>query len=220
MSHNHFIKILVVDDHPLVRRGLASLIAQEEDLRVCGEAESVPDALEQIEKTKPDLALIDLTLKGSDGLDLIKKIHQHWPDILSLVVSMHEESVYAERALKAGAMGYVMKAEADQQILAAIRSVLDHRIYISESIKEKILQRLARGVHDPQEAFLEQLSDREIEVYQLTGEGLDTRQISERLCICVKTVECYRARIKSKLKLRSGTELIQHATKWVMKRKD
>lgn len=206
-------RIIIIDDHPIVRKGFAQLINREKDLRVVGEAEDQQSARETIEKTAPDLALVDLTLKESDGLELIKDITVLYPKVKTLVISLHDERVYAERALRAGAKGYIMKSEATENVMTAIRQVLKGSIYLSSDMQERILQQYAdKGAEE--RSMVDILSDREFEVFQLIGEGLDTRSIAGRLTLSVKTIETYKAHIKNKLNLQSSTELIQRAVEW------
>lgn len=207
-------RILLVDDHPLVRERLAEVFAREPDLCVCGEAEDRSQALQSIATQRPDMAVVDLTLKHSDGLELVKDIHDRWPEIRILVVSMHEESIYAERVLRAGAMGYITKQEATRHILEAVRRVLSGMIYLSDRTGTQILSRLttrqATGAVSP----IDLLADRELQVFELTGRGLNTRQIAAQLHIGVKTVETYRARIREKLRIENPADLLQLAISW------
>ena len=212
--------ILLVDDHPLVRERLGDVINREKDLVVCGEAEERYQAVELINQTPPDLAIIDITLKNSDGLELIKDIHARWPKLPMLVVSMHDETLYAERVLRAGARGYITKQEATRNILLAIRRILDGQIYLNDRVATQILTRIAStgavSTANPRPTDL--LADRELQVFELTGRGLNGRQIAERLHIAAKTVETYRARIREKLNLKDGTELLQLAITWTHER--
>jgi len=207
-------KILIVDDHPLMRKGLAMTLDAEVDLNVCGQVASAEEALSVMEKLQPDLALIDVSLPGMSGLELIKHLKAVSPQLLILVVSRHDESLYAERAIRAGARGYLMKLEASDVIVKAVRHILNGGVYVSEEIKERLLLGMMAG-KDVSQSPLEVLSDRELEVFELTGRGLGTRDIAERLHLSVKTVESYRARIKNKLALSTAPELIQHAVQWV-----
>lgn len=207
--------ILIVDDHPIVRKGLAQLINQEQDLLVCGEAENAHDALEFLKKTIPDLAIIDISLQGVDGIELIKKIKERYEGIPLLVVSMHDESLFAERALRVGARGYIMKQEAIEKMMDAIRKVLGGELYVSEKVSANIVKRFIDGKKDSGTSPADVLSDRELEVFQLIGQGYATRQIAGELHISVKTVESYRAHIKEKLRLKSATELLKHAVHWI-----
>ncbi len=211
-------KIFIVDDHPIVRKGLSQLINQEPEMTVCGEAEDAGSALEFFKKNKPDLAIIDISLKGIDGIELIKKIKERYPDILTLVVSMHDESLFAERALRAGARGYIMKQEAIEKMMDAIRKVLRGELYISEKVSEHIVKKFIDGKHEPAKSPIEILSDRELEVFNLIGQGYKTKQIAEAMHVSVKTVEAYRSKIKEKLSLKNSTELIKHAIYWVESR--
>jgi DNA-binding NarL/FixJ family response regulator len=207
-------RILLVDDHPLVRERLAEVINREPDLLVCAEAEDRSEAIETINARHPKLVIVDLTLKHSDGVELIKDIHSRWPGLLMLVVSMHDESLYAERVLRAGARGYITKQEATRNILMAIRQVLEGRIFLNEAIASQILSRLTgTGSTQPSEP-MESLAERELQVFELTGRGLNTRQIAQHLHVGVKTVETYRHRIREKLKLGQPTELLRRAIAW------
>ncbi len=214
MTEGQPAKVLLVDDHPIVRQGLAQLLEQEEDLIVCGEAYDAQGALDAIEKLKPDIAIVDIMLKDVNGIELIKKIKSQLGELPVLVMSMHDESLYAERALRAGARGYIMKEEATDKMLIAVRKVMQGEIYLSEVMVSRILHRLADG-KSKADSPLDRLSDRELEVFQLIGEGLGTRQIAERLQVSVKTVESYRAHIKEKLELSSSTEVMRQAVQWV-----
>ncbi len=207
--------IFLVDDHPLVRERLAEVIHREPDLEICGEAEDRFDALKFITRKPPDLVIVDITLRNSDGIELIKDLHRHCPRLPILVVSMHDETLYAERVLRAGARGYITKQEATRNILSAIRRVLDGQIYLNERVATRILARLAF----PEKAATnlspaQVLAERELQVFELTGEGLSTKRVAERLHIGVKTVETYRNRIREKLGLRDGSELLQLAITW------
>lgn len=209
-------KIFLVDDHPMVRECLANLINQQKDLVVVGEAESAGQALQAFEATAMDLAIVDLSLKGSHGIELIKDIAVRFPAVPVLVLSMHDESLFAERVLRAGARGYITKQEATEKVMVAIRRVLDGEIYLSEQMSSKLLQKLTKtqttnGPGTP----LGALSDRELEVYELIGQGQSTRQIAETMKLDIKTVETYRARLKDKLLLKDTVTLIQSATHWV-----
>ena len=210
-------RILLVDDHPLVRERLAEIINREADLIVSGEAEDRQEAMDAVLAKPPDLLIIDLTLKNSDGLELIKDIRTRWPKLRMLVVSMHDESLYAERAIRAGAMGYITKQEATRKILVAIRRVLSGSIYLNEKIANRILTRLTDHADPITATPAELLADREFQVFELTGHGLNTHQIADRLNISIKTVETYRARIKEKLKLKDPSDLLQLAISWSRK---
>jgi DNA-binding NarL/FixJ family response regulator len=207
--------ILVVDDHPIVRRGLSQLINQEPDLIVCGEAENAASALDFLKKSRPDLAIVDISLQGVDGIELIKTIKARYEGPPVLVVSMHDESLFAERALRVGARGYIMKQEAIEKMMEAIRKVLKGEIYVSEKVSARIVRRFIHGKEEGADSPIEILSDRELEVFQLIGQGHATRQIAEELHVSVKTVESYRANIKEKLNLKNAAELVKHAVHWV-----
>lgn len=207
-------RILLVDDHPLVRERLAEIINREADLTVCGEAEDRHDAIAAIAARHPELVIVDLTLKNSDGLELIKDIRSRWPKVRMLVVSMHDESLYAERVIRAGALGYITKQEATRRILLAIRRVLAGAIYLNERVASHIIGRLTTRSDSVAAAPAEVLADRELQVFDFTGRGLNTSEIAARLHIAVKTVETYRARIKEKLKLKHSSDLLQWAIAW------
>ncbi len=204
--------IIIVDDHPLLRQGLAQLINHEDDLIFSGEAGNPVDAMKVIAAGNPDLIIVDISLKGLSGLDLIKSILSDYPKMLILVISMHDETVYAERVLRAGARGYLMKQEAIQNVIIAIRKVLNGEIYVSEALKEQLLNKLVTGQPSNSSPF-ESLTDRELGVMQLIAQGKGTRQIAEELHLSVKTVESHYANIKVKLGLKSSPELIQYAVK-------
>ncbi len=208
-------RIIIVDDHPLMRKGLIMSLSAELDVEVCGQASTAEDAITLVESENPDLAIVDISLPGMSGLELVKHLHATNPDLFSLVVSRHDESLYAERAIRAGARGYIMKHEAGDVIMQAVRHVMSGGIYVSNEINEKLLRGMATGHTMTQQSPLEILSDRELEVFELTGKGIGTREISERLHLSVKTVESYRARIKVKLTLSTAAELMQHAVQWM-----
>ena len=207
-------KIFLVDDHPLVREWLTNLIHQQPDFSVCGEAETAAQALEAIAKLKPDVAIVDISLKSGSGIELIKNIKAIEPDVAVIVLSMHDEDLYAERALRAGARGYIMKRETAKKVIAGIRDVLEGRLYLSERLTalfaEKFVEGTPRGIASP----IVNLSDRELEVFQLLGQGCETRQIAQSLNISMKTVQAFCARIKEKLQLTSATELLREAIRW------
>lgn len=209
------IRIVVVDDHPLMRKGLVMSLEADSDLEVCGQASSAEDGLGLVEKLNPDLVMVDISLPGMSGLEMIKQIHAIRPSIKTLVVSRHDESLYAERAIRAGAKGYVMKLEAPDVMIRAVRKVMNGGIYVSDEINERLLLSMASGHENLAQSPLEILSDRELEVFELTGRGFGTRDIAEKLHLSVKTVESYRARIKIKLNLGNASELMQHAVQWV-----
>lgn len=206
-------RVLLVDDHPIVRQGLAALIDQQPDLQVCGQAESAAEALRLISTTHPDVALVDLSLKGTSGLELLKDLRIRHPELPTIVVTMHAESLYAERVLRAGARGFVAKQEATEKVLTAIHRVLNGELYVSSETTERMLRRVVGGGSGPATPE-ELLSDRELQVFQLLGMGRATRQIAKELHLSIKTIETYRANIKKKLNLNDGLELLQHAVRW------
>jgi DNA-binding NarL/FixJ family response regulator len=206
--------VLLVDDHPLLRQGLVMLINREPDLMVCGEVEEAPSAMKAIAKYKPDILIVDISLKGPDGLDLLKNLRVLYPDLPVLILSMHDESIYAERAMRARANGYIMKQEATEKVLVAVRRILDGEIYLSNRMSNKLLHQYMNGQTAETDSRMAALSDRELEVFRLIGEGYGTRQISEVLHLSMKTVESYQAHLKEKLLLRTGRELMQHAIQW------
>jgi DNA-binding NarL/FixJ family response regulator len=208
-------RVLLVDDHPLLRKGLAELINQETDLTVCGEAEEPPKAFEAVGTLNPDVVLVDISLKGGNGLELVKNLKARYPDLPLLVLSMHDETLYAERALRAGSLGYIMKEEAIEKVLTAIRRVIAGEIFLSDRMKSRLLNQLVGGRIKQGASSIDSLSDRELEVFRLIGEGRGTRKIAEELRLSVRTVEAYREYIKDKLNLKSGTELVQHAFHYV-----
>src|ERR1700733_5827865 len=198
-------KVLLVDDHPLVREWLATLINQQTDLQVCGEADSAPKALGMIGTVNPDVAIVDISMEGGSGIELIKNIKASHPDVLVIVLSMHDEALYAERALRAGARGYIMKREATKGVLQAIRCVLGGKLYLSEKMAAMLAEKFVDGRPKAEVSVIEKLSDRELEVFQLLGRGYSTRRIAEELHVSFKTVQAFCARIKDKLKLSSAT---------------
>ena len=211
-KENARIRVLIVDDHPLVRESLKKIIQAEPDLIVCGEAEDREQALEIVSATRPRLAIVDLTLKNSHGLELIKDFRERFPEVQSLVLSMHDEMIHAERVIRAGAQGYITKQECPAKILQAIRKILSGEIYWSEKAAARVASKIARSA--PVTTKFDLLTDREMQVFQLIGTGQSTRQIAATLHIDVSTVETYRARIKEKLDIDSGLELVRHAISW------
>ncbi len=207
-------KILIIDDHPIVRQGLARLIEHEDDLEVCGQADDAPAAMKAIRKQNPDIAIVDITLKETNGMELIKDIKVQYPSLPVLTLSMHDESLYAERALRAGAKGYIMKQQATDNVIDAIRKVLNGQVYISDEMAIKMVRKLVNGRPDAGASPLDSLSDRELEVFLLIGKGHGTRQISEKLHLSVKTIETYRSHIKEKLNLVDASELLQYSIQW------
>jgi DNA-binding NarL/FixJ family response regulator len=215
MTTSSKCKVFVVDDHPIVRQGLSQLINREEDLMVCGEAESARAALDAIRRTRAEVVILDVSLDGPDGIELLKAIRVWNARLPVLILSMHDESLYAERALRAGANGYIMKQEATGRVLTAIRQILRGDVYVSERMAKKMVQRFVAGGGTIKRSTIEDLSDRELQVFRLIGQGHGTRQIAEELHLSVKTVESYYAHIKEKLSLRNVRELVQHAAQWV-----
>jgi DNA-binding NarL/FixJ family response regulator len=208
------VHIVLVDDHPLMREGLAEVLRREPDLQVCGEAEDRAQALIVIKATKPDLVIVDLALKNSHGLELIKDISALYPKLRMLVVSMHDEFVNAERVIRAGASGYITKQEATTKILQAVRCVLSGEIYLSERAAVQIATKVAGRTRTGSGLTVDGLTDRELQVFELVGRGHSTRQIAEQLKLDVSTIETYRARIKEKLNLQNSLELLQCAIRW------
>jgi DNA-binding NarL/FixJ family response regulator len=198
---------------------LALLINRESDLVVCGEAEEATGAMHVLASARPDVLIVDISLNGPDGLDLLKNIRTTHPSLPVLILSMHDESIYAERALRAGANGYIMKQEATEKVLVAVRRILNGEIYVSDRIANRLLKHYITGSGALRNSTIADLSDRELEVFRLIGEGHGTRQIAEELHVSVKTVESYQAHIKEKLSLRSARELMQHAIQWNMNEK-
>ncbi len=207
-------RILLVDDHAVVRFGIAQLINRQPDLMVCGEEADGSRAMSAILTLKPDLVIADLSLKESSGLELMRNIKAQYPGMPILVVSAHDEAIYAEVAFRAGALGYLMKEVALDKIVAAIRRVLTGTVYVSDALAAKLLQQQIRGQTDLQESPIKSLSDRELEVFQLIGQWKTTREIAEELHLSIKTIEYYREQIKRKLNLKNAAELTQRATSW------
>jgi len=210
-------RVLIVDDHPAVREALALRIGRQSDLEVCGEAADMSEALKLVAETRPDVAVVDISLKTSNGIDLIKRIKDRDDRVRMLVWSMHSESLYAERALRAGALGYINKDQATDRIIEAIRRVLEGKVWLSEAMAERMLHRaVGAGRKEVTLSPLEILADRELEVFRLIGDGVKTGDIAERLHLSVKTIETYRDRIRQKLNLSDGTKLTHYATQWVL----
>lgn len=208
-------KVLIVDDHPITRQGMRMLIDQQPDFTVCGEADNAAYAMELATRLKPDLAIVDITLRTANGIELTKNLKAHSPDLLILIVSMHDEELFAERALRAGAKGYLMKHEASDQVTSALRRIVSGDIYVSERVQARMLSRMVNNRTGEVVSPVESLSDREMEVFQLLGNGYSTRQIAERLNLSVKTIDSYREHLKLKLNLESGADLIRYAIQWV-----
>ena len=217
IKHSRKARVLLVDDHPLVRRGLAEVIMRESDLETCGEAGDVQEALREVERTQPDVVVIDLTLKSGHGLELIERLRDRHPRIKMLVSSMHDEMLFAERVLRAGAVGYITKQEPPETLLRAVRQVLRGEVYLSPRMTSRLLHGVATG-HSAQNDPVLSLSNREIEVYEMIGQGLTIQQIALRLHLSPKTVETHREKVKQKLNLKSSAELNRRAVQWVLER--
>jgi DNA-binding NarL/FixJ family response regulator len=207
-------RVFVVDDHTMFREGLRQLIDREPGLVVCGDAAAADDALQGIRETRPDVVLVDISLAGASGIDLIKAIKSEFEDLLILVVSMHDESLYAERALRAGAMGYVMKHEPAKIMKAAIYKVLGGEMYLSEKMASNVIAKFMHGQAEQPSSPIQTLSDRELEVFRMLGQGKGVRQIAEELNVTIATINSFRNRIKEKLQLKSSTEVMLHAIQW------
>jgi DNA-binding NarL/FixJ family response regulator len=213
-------RILIVDDHPMMREGLTSLLAAQPDIDVCGEAESAAQALDMIRSKHPHVVIADITLPGKSGLELIKDIAAMYPEVATLAVSMHDESIYAERVLRAGARGYIMKKEGGKRILEAIRKVRAGDVAVSEKMSAHILRVFSGRQGSAEESPVRQLTDREFEVFELIGRGLGTAQMALDLHISAKTVEVHRSHIKEKLRIKTGSELIAYAARWAQSAED
>jgi DNA-binding NarL/FixJ family response regulator len=207
-------RIFLVDDHPLVREGLTNLINEQSDLAVCGEAEDCAGAMTGIAKTRPDVALVDISLKNESGLELVKNLESQFPLVALVVLSMHDEALYAERALRAGARGYVMKRESTKSVLASIRRVLEGGVYVSERVVNSMARRFSSSPKQAEASPVERLSDRELEIFRLLGQGRTTAQIAEDLHLSLKTVQAYCARAKEKFGVSSLGELLRAAIRW------
>lgn len=212
-------KVVIVDDHPIVRQGIRAVLSQEPEFSVVGEADSLGNAMAVIEDTAPNIVIVDIALKGSDGLELIKSIRYQENDVPILVMSMYDESLYAERVLRAGANGYIMKEAVNENIVEAVHKILGGDIYFSDAARLRILQGVAQSKGDESVSPIERLSDRELEVFRLIGSGRGTRQIAEQLSLSIKTVETYRAHLKEKLNLENASALVQTAVQWVESQK-
>ena len=213
-------KILIVDDHPIFRFGLEQVLNSEADLEVCGGAASAPEGLDAVRRLKPDLVLVDVALNGANGIELIKQIRAENPKVLILVISMHDESLWALRALRAGAQGYLMKREALEGVTAAARAVLAGKIHVSQALNDQLLFQLARGTNNPADSPVTRLTDRELEILQLVGLGHGTRQIAEELHLSPKTVETHRLHMREKIGLKTSQELVRFAVEWVGQQTD
>jgi DNA-binding NarL/FixJ family response regulator len=219
-SQNRKKRVLIVDDHPIFRFGLAGLITEQSRLEVCGHADSAPLALDAMRRLKPDIVLVDLSLRGTNGIELIKLMKAEEPDLPVLVISMHNEAVFGLRALKAGALGYVMKAEAMNHVAEAIFKVLQGKIYVSPEFAEKLIFKAVQSTEAGGSSPVDALSDRELEVLQLLGKGGSTRSIAEALHLSVKTIETHRAHIKEKLGLQDSEEMVKFAIDWVAQQEE
>jgi DNA-binding NarL/FixJ family response regulator len=209
------VKVFLVDDHPIVRQGVKLLVDQEPDMVVCGDADNAPAALKAIEAAQPDLAIVDISLRDSSGLELIKDLKIRCPKLLVLVLSMHDESFYAERVLRAGARGYITKDEGTEKVVEGIRKLLKGEIFLSDKIASKMIYKLVDARPGNARPSVECLTDRELEVFELIGSGMGTRDIAQKLHLSVKTIESHREHIKGKLKLDGATELLKHAIQWI-----
>jgi DNA-binding NarL/FixJ family response regulator len=209
-------RVLLIDDHPIVRQGLALLIDREQDLAVCGEADGAHTGLHAVATLRPDIVVLDISLCGPDGLDVLKEIRMKSGSLPVLILSMHDESIYAERALRAGANGYIMKQEATEKVLVAIRRILAGEVYLSERLTNAMLQQVVHGNAGAKNSPILSLTDRELEIFRLIGEGHSTRRIADELHLSVKTIESHQAHIKEKLALKNARELVQHAIEWTV----
>ena len=209
------IRILIVEDHPIFRMGIEEMINQEPDMTICGHAEDVPGATKLINAEKPDLVIVDLSLKESNGLDLVKEIHAHHKPMASLVLSMHDEAMHAERCIMAGAKGYIMKQEASESVVTALRRIMDGHTHVSPNIMSQILHAFQKKPNLLHESRLKQITDRELEIFQLIGAGLSSKEIATQLNISIKTIGTHRERIKEKLYLKNASELVRYAVIWV-----
>lgn len=208
--------IIIVDDHPLVREGLITLLSHQSDFRLCGEASGIAEARQLARQTRPDVAIVDLTLKDGNGIALIKELKEQYQGLKVLALSMHDETVFAERALRAGASGYVSKHEASRSIIQAIRTVLEDKLYLSERMTNRVLSRAVGSKQQSEPSPVERLSNREIEIFEMIGRGLTSRQIAHELHLSQRTVDTHRENIKDKLELKNAVELTKHAVQWVL----
>jgi DNA-binding NarL/FixJ family response regulator len=209
-------RVFIVDDHPIVRQGIVKLIADEPGLAVCGDSGDVGAALSGIIAEEPDVAIVDLSLGSGDGIDLIKRVHAQVPKVRFLVLTMHDDALHLERAVRAGARGFVTKQEVAAEILIALREVLEGRVYLSRQVSPKLLMRLIQSPGTDNDTVVDRLSDRELQVLRLIGQGKATKEIAEALHLSVKTVESYRANIKEKLELKDALDLVRYAMRWVL----
>jgi|SRR5450631_904867 DNA-binding NarL/FixJ family response regulator len=207
-------RVLIVDDHPIVRQGLRQIMEHEDDLTVCGEAETVQDAMSAVRELKPDVVVADLSLKQGDGIELVRDVRAHFPQLPILVLSMHDEVIYAERILSAGANGYIMKQAAGEQFLVSLRRVLDGGIYVSEAVGNSMIKKIAAGGAFTSANPVDRLSTRELQILHMIGKGMSTRETAKSLNLSIKTVESHRQRVKRKLNLCTGAQLVQYAVNW------
>ncbi len=212
-------RIFVVDDHALLRRGLADLINSEPGMELCGEAANLGDAYSEISRVSPDLVIVDVSLDGNDGVELTKELKRRWENLLILAYSMHEEEIYAERLLRAGARGYVMKKHPPETLLDAMKQILAGKTYLSERMADRLIGKASVDSEEKESGrtAVNKLSDRELEVFRLIGQGMSTANIADKLCLSVKTIETYREHLKQKLNLESGVELVRYAVEWIVK---
>ena len=208
-------RIYLVDDHPIIRKGFTQVINQESDLEVCGSADNAEDTLRDVINLKPDCVIVDVLLENASGIDIVKGLKRRFPGLCMMVLSMHDESIYAERALRAGARGYIMKKEASEKIVGAIRHVLSGKIYLSDEMSSRLLEKFTLPEQDMSDSAIDQLTDRELEVLEMIGQGVATKIIAEKLCISARTVEAHRAHIKEKLGITDGAALVRYAVQWI-----
>lgn len=218
-THSDKTRILIVEDHPLFREGLCQMIARDARLTVCGQVSDAAEALRAMAEAEPDLVTIDISLEGGNGIELIKTLKAKYEELPILVISMHDESLYAERALRAGALGYVMKNEPARTVRTAILKVLGGEIFLSEKMSSSVLAKLLQGKNERAVSPVEQLSDRELEVFEMLGRGKSSRQIADELNLTIPTIHSFRNRIKEKLQLKNSTEMVLHAMQWVSQRR-
>lgn len=207
-------RIAIIDDHPLLRQGMAALINSQADFTVCGQADEAKKAIETVKTTNPDILILDISLKGANGLEVLKDLKVQFPGLRVLILSMHDENIYAPRSLRAGASGYITKQEASDKVLVALRKIKSGDVYLSQDMQTKMLNRVA-GRTSPMASPVETLSDRELEILTLLGQGVSTSEIAQRLNLSIKTVETHRAHIKEKLNLKTAPELVHYAVDWV-----
>ncbi len=216
-SEKGITKILIVDDHPLLRQGIRQVIELEEDLRVSGEASTANEAIDMVNRDTPDMVIVDITLAGNvSGIELVKSLNERFPEIRTLVLTMHDESLYAERAIRAGARGYIMKEVASKNIISAIRTIMNDELYLSDAVSKRIIDKLVRGSADTAGISVEQLSNREFEIFQMIGNGFSTKEMARKLNLSIYTVESHKKNIKEKLKLKNSSDLAKYAIQWVI----